>query len=90
MHTLYTQSLSILLTRLLLSYILEYTHYILSISVTLNPQCLSIRDWLFLFSDCSCDWQMGKKKGGLAKKDTRREPSLRMKAQMLRSLSQAP
>ena len=60
MHTLYTQYLSIVLTRLLLSYILEYTHYILSISVTLYTQCLSIRDWLPKFSDCSCDWQMDK------------------------------
>ena len=76
MHTLYTQSLSILVTRLLLSYILEYTHYILSISVTLNPQCLSIRDWLFLFSDCSCDWQMGgKKKGRVTRHATRAQPA---------------
>ena len=60
------------LTRLLLSYILEYTHYILSISVTLNTQCLRIRDWLFLFSDCSCDWQMGKKaKGRVGRHATR-------------------
>ena len=71
MHTLYTQSLSILVTRLLLSYILEYTHYILSISVTLYTQCLSIRDSLPKFSDCSCDWQMGKKKGRVQKHATR-------------------
>jgi len=71
MHTLYTQYLSIVLTRLLLSYILEYTHYILSISVTLYTQCLSIRDSLPKFSDCSCDWQMGKKKGRVQKHATR-------------------
>jgi len=64
------------LTRLLLSYILEYTHYILSISVTLNTQCLRIRDWLFLFSDCSCDWQMGgKKKGRVTRHATRAKPA---------------
>ena len=40
--------------------IYECTHYILSISVTIYTQCLSIRDWLPKFSDCSCDWQMDK------------------------------
>ena len=37
-------------------YIYEYTLY---------TQCLSIRDWLLKFSDCSCDWQMGKKRSEL-------------------------
>ena len=50
-------------TRLLLSYFYTYTLY---------TQCLSIRDWLFLFSDYSWDWQMGKKgKGRVARHATR-------------------
>jgi hypothetical protein len=41
---------------------------------TLYTQCLSIslsRDWLLMFSDCSCDWQMGKKNGRVQKHATR-------------------
>jgi hypothetical protein len=49
------------LTRLLLSYLYTYTLY---------TQCFSIRDWLLRFSDCSCDWQMGKKKGHSSGKQT--------------------
>jgi hypothetical protein len=47
--------------RLLLSYLYTYTLY---------TQCLSIREWLLKFSDCSCDWQMGKKKGRGSGKQT--------------------
>jgi hypothetical protein len=32
---------------------------------TLYTQFHSIRDWFLKFSDCSCDWQMGKKRSGL-------------------------
>ena len=60
MHTLYTQSLSIVLTRLLLSYILDLNAPKYSVSQSQYTQCLSIRDWLPKFSDCSCDWQMDK------------------------------
>ena len=38
---------------------------------TLYTQCLSIRDWLPKFSDCSCDWQMSKNKVRVQKHATR-------------------
>jgi hypothetical protein len=54
--------------------------YIYILEHTLYTQCLSIRDRLPRFSDCSCDWQMGKKrgksrKGSKAERDSEEEES---------------